>query len=194
MPAPFCDCLRAAELNVQITVTHFSQISPWNKECKDAPLSLSWHCVLFIHPILHSQPSVKSIFIPLCSYSISWVYNPTFPTAPKTWHIEKKKLPTKHSVLVRNEIELHHQMSGWACKTSASHSSKNWKAGQSRWSSSKWVTATAYSIHQCSSAAISIIHHQLTQETQGDTAYQLVWFCILGHTNPSFKSQTKTNS
>lgn len=41
MPAPFFDCLRATELNVQITVTHSSQISPWNKECKDAPLSLS---------------------------------------------------------------------------------------------------------------------------------------------------------
>lgn len=41
MPAPFCDCLWAAELNVQITVTHSSQISPWNKECKDVPLSLS---------------------------------------------------------------------------------------------------------------------------------------------------------
>lgn len=65
MLAPFCDCLRAAELNGQTTVTHFSQISPWNKECKDVPLSLSWHCALFIHPILHSQPPAKSIFIPM---------------------------------------------------------------------------------------------------------------------------------
>lgn len=128
-----------------VTITHFSQISLWNTECKDVLQSLSWHYVLFISFYILSLLLKTPLF--LYSYRVSWVYSHTIPllTKPDTLKNSHQQNTQFES---RNEIQLHHQMSGWACKTSVSHSSKNWKAGQSRWSSSEWVTETAYSIHK----------------------------------------------
>lgn len=136
-------CRQRSLMCKHATIIHFSQIRFWNKECKDVLQSLSWHYALFIPfsilSLLLKAPLFLCVHTELPGFTITH-------TAHKTWHI-KKPIPIKR-FQSRNEIQFHHQMSGWARKTSVSHSSKNWKAGQSRWNSSERVTETAYSMHK----------------------------------------------
>lgn len=118
------------------TITHFSQISLWNKECKDVPLSLSWHYAPFI-PFYILSLLLKAPLFPCAHrefprFTITYFHRLQTPNTLKNPHQQTTQFES------RNEIQLHHRMSRWPCVLTLRDSSKHRKAGQSRWSSSHW--------------------------------------------------------